>query len=141
MSETEYVRNAVVKMDWEREGFFESKKDTCFVAATELYETTGGDEICVIFKNNKAFLLYDEEAEGAMSREKFTEVLHDAIEEYGVDVDFSEIYEDAYIEVCNGAEIDQDIADGYGLDDEVCEDIVARCDDLSGYEVITYEDM
>lgn len=136
------IKNAIVKMDWEADGFIEHKAQGTFVAAVNEYDIAGG-KLAVIFMNGKAFLLYDEEEGAPTTRESFIEFLHDMVEEYGPDVVLEDTDECAeiYIELSNGAGVDEDIASAYGLSDEQCEDILARIDDLSGYVETTYEDM
>ena len=56
-----FIKNAVVTMDWEAEGFFETKKDG-FVAAVHIYETE--KFTCpVIFKGGVACMIWDDETE------------------------------------------------------------------------------
>lgn len=136
------IKNAIVSMDWDADGFYEHKATDTFIAAVNLYNTPKG-ELAVIFMGGKAFLLFDEETEAPVTRDDFTKFLHDMVEAYGPDVvlEDTEECEDIYIELSNGVDVDPDMAELYGLSDEDCEDIVNRLADLSGYVETTYEDM
>jgi len=138
-----FIKNAIVKMDWDAEGFYEHKAEGTFVAAVQLYDTSKGNEVAVIFKGGKAFFLYNRDTESIMTRDEFTEFLHDMVTEYGPDVDFEYADEscEIYIELSAGGDVDPDIAESYGLSDEDCMDILNRIVDLSGYESVVYEDM
>lgn len=136
------IKNAIVKMDWDSEGFYEHKATDTFIAAVNEYSVPSG-KLAVIFMNGKAFLLYDEETEAPVTRDDFTKFLHDMVDVYGPDVVLEDTDECAeiYIELSNGVEVDSELAESYGLSEEDCEDINARIEDLSGYTEVTYEDM
>ena len=137
-----FVKNAIVNMDWEVEGFFESKRDDTFVAAAQEYETSSGT-VCVFFKNGKSFLLYDDTTGAPMTREAFTELLHNLLDQYGPDFSFDEIPEtcDSFIELSEGGPVDVDVAEAYNLDEYACQDIENRVDDLAGYISVEYTEM
>lgn len=132
-----FVKNAIVKMDWDVEGFIESKTHG-FVAAVHTYKSTDGTDIPVVFRDGKAFMLYNLE-EGRLEQLADLRVdIKTAIDDQGYDCNMEEYYEeDGYIEVSNGSYVDSDIAESYGLSDEDCEDVLARIDDLSGYVEVT----
>lgn len=138
-----FIKNAIVKMDWDADGFYEHKAEGTFVAAVHIYDTSKGNEIAVIFKGGKAFLLYNNDTDAIMTRDEFTEFLHDMVKEYGPDVDLEYADEscEVYIELSSGADVDPDLAENYGLSDEDCIDIMNRIADLSGYESVEYTDM
>ena len=135
-----YIKNAVVKMLWDAEGFFETKKDG-FIAAVQLYENKKtGETLAVMFKNGKAFMIFDNETEKPATRDDLRDALSEIIKT-DPEGDMEEYFPDTYIELCNGVTCDADVADAYGLDEDDQEDIINRCDDLSGYYVTEYEDM
>lgn len=137
------IKNAVVKMDWDSEGFYESKKNGTFVAAVNVYKLSDDSDFPVIFIGGKACILWDPDYNRPVSRDEFTELLADLVKEYGDDLDLEniDITAEAYIEVSNGVTVDGDIVSEYGLDDEIQKDIINRIEDLSGYYVVEYEDM
>lgn len=137
-----FVKNAVVKMDWDAEGFYESKKEQSFIAAIHTYTTDYG-EVPVIFMNGKACILWDPDYRRPVNRDEFTELLHDLVEDYGTEFSFEELEEtaEAYIEVSTGGSVDDDVAAEYMLTPEIEDDIIARIDDLAGYFEIEEEDM
>ena len=134
------VKNNVVKMDdWEVEGFFESKKDG-FIAAVKIYETSKGS-MPVMFKDGKAFMLYDEDTQAPATRTELSRVLKSSVDEYGPDCVFEDLFEDIYIEVSNGVAIEEDVAEMYGFSEEQCTNILDSIDDLSGYTETSWTDM
>lgn len=142
MSEVRYIKNAIVKENyWDADGFYEHKADNTFVAAVNIYDTTNGEKLAVIFQVGKAYLLNDTDYNRPVTRDEFTEVLHDLVTEYGSDFDIEEVLPDNYIELSTGNDVDEDLAEEYGLDDEICADIEERIADLSGYVDVEYEDM
>lgn len=138
----ELVKNAIVNMDWEVENFFEHKADECFVAATQDYITNDGETITVIFMIGRAFILNDENG-SPISHDDFVPLLKKITDKYGSDFLPDEIDEtaDGYVELSTGGSVDSDMAEYFGLDAEVCLDIVERLEDLSGYIQTDYTDM
>ena len=138
-----FIKNAIVKMDWDADGFYEHKAEGTFVAAVHLYDTSQGTKLAVIFKGGKAFLLFNTATGAPMTRDEFTEFLHNMVKEYGPDVDLEYADEscEVYIELSAGGGGDPDVAESYGLSDEDCSDISDRLADLSGYEYTEYTDM
>jgi len=133
------IENAIVSMEWDKEGFYETKK-AGFVAAVHIYNTEKG--VCpIIFKDNIAFMLYDEETEAPASREMVQKEMMALIKSGDINYSMEENFADDYIEVSSGIEVDPDVAEIYQLSEEDCKDILNRIKDLSGYYVTTYEDM
>ena len=133
------IKNAIVNMPWDAEGFYETKADG-FIAAVHIYECEG-KEVPIMFKDGKAFMIYDEDLGAPASRSELQKALKEAVKEDGPTVDMEEWFPDDYIEISNGAEVDTDIADIYKLNGEQCKDIMDRLDDLSGYVDVSIEDM
>ena len=129
-------------MDWEADSFYESKANGTFVSALNMYEDTMGDDLPIIFKDGKAFILWDAEAEKPLGVAEYTQLLAKLTRKYGEDVNLEEIGEtaDMYVEISNGTPVDPDIAEAYCIDKEVAEDVVARLRDLSGYYSVEYQD-
>lgn len=136
------IKNAVVKMDWEADSFYESKANGTFVSALNMYEDTMGDDLPIIFKDGKAFILWDPETEKPLGVDEYTQLLAKLTRKYGENVNLEEVGEtaDMYVEICNGISVDPDIAEAYCIDEEVSKDIVERVHDLRGYFSVEYQD-
>lgn len=127
------IKNGIVKMQWNAEHFFESKKSG-FVAAVNVYKTAEGEDVPVVFQDQKIFLLIDPDIMKPASVEDIKNVIKDCFKE-GLDIE-SEL-EDSYVElgVCS---VDyEDNARYYGLTDADIADINNRCDDLAPYWEVT----
>lgn len=136
-----YIKNGVVDMLWDSEGFYETKKEG-FVAAVQIYSCTDGVDRAVMFKDNKAFFLYDEDEEDAASRDEIKNAILEAVKDEGAGVNIADYYSDAYVPISEGGlPVEQGIKDFYHLSDEICEDIIKRIEDLSPYYEVTYQSM
>lgn len=124
-----FIKNDFVSMDWIADNFIESKKSG-FIGAICEYETPNGDR-AVGFMNRRAFLLVNEDGE-VYSREDLLAAIRDSAKE-GLDI--SDYYEDDFVEIANTSEINEEIMDYYGFDEEDCKDIQDRLQDLSCYWV------
>lgn len=127
-------------MPWDAEGFYETKSDG-FVAAVHIYKVADDKELAVMFKDGKAFMIWDSKLEMPASRDFLQKALMTAVKGDGALVNMEDWFPDEYIELSSGATVDSDVADIYGFTDEQCEDILDRIADLGGYVDITYEDM
>ncbi len=123
-----YVKNEVVNMLWDAEGFFESKTEG-FIAAVHIYEGTKG-KIPVMFKDELAFVLLDPDTDMPTSREDLYAVTASCFKE-GTDV--TEEYEENYVNFANMNEYNATAISYYGLTAEDGEDILRRLADLYDY--------
>ena len=132
------VKNAVVTMDWEAEGFFETKKDG-FVAAVHIYETDKC--VCpVIFKGSVACMIWDSETEAPATRDELKKVFAEIVKD-DPEAPIDEYFPDDYVELSNGVEVYEDVADFYQFTDEQKEDILNRVRDIMRYYVVEEERM
>lgn len=122
------IKNDMVQMDWDAEGYFESKK-AGFLAATAIYSTDKGD-VVVCFMEKKAFILIDSDTAIPVDRKEIQGAVKGCFEDEAIMEDY---VPDNYVELCNGVTTETDIAAHYGLSEEDCQDIEARLEDLSGY--------
>lgn len=133
-----FIKNAVVTMDWEAEGFFETKKDG-FVAAVHIYETE--KFTCpVIFKGGVACMIWDDETEAPATREELKKVFAEIVKD-DPEAPIEEYFPDNYIELSNGAEVFEDAAEFYQFTEEQKEDILNRVRDIMRYYVTEEEEM
>lgn len=133
-----FIKNAVVTMDWEAEGFFETKKDG-FVAAVHIYETE--KFTCpVIFKGGVACMIWDDETEAPATREELKKVFAEIVKD-DPEAPIEEYFPDNYIELSNGAEVFEDVAEFYQFTEEQKEDILNRVRDIMRYYVTEEEEM
>lgn len=133
-----FVKNAVVTMDWDAEGFFETKKDG-FVAAVHIYETEKC-ECPVIFKGNIACMIWDNETEAPATRDELKKAFAEIVKD-DPEAPIEEYFPDDYIELSNGAEVFEDVADFYQFTEEQRKDILARVSDILRYYVTEEESM
>ena len=133
-----FIKNAVVTMDWEAEGFFETKKDG-FVAAVHIYKTE--KFTCpVIFKGGVACMIWDDETEAPATREELKKVFAEIVKD-DPEAPIEEYFPDNYIELSNGAEVFEDAAEFYQFTEEQKEDILNRVRDIMRYYVTEEEEM
>lgn len=123
-----YIKNGIVNMLWDAEGFFESKTEG-FVAAVHIYSGEKGD-VPVMFKNYRAFILTDEDTDEPASREELFEVTRDCFI-HGLEIE--EECSDSYVELSDDASYDEDVLEFYGLSSEDGEDMLKRIKDLQEY--------
>lgn len=116
------VKNDIVSMDWNADGFIMTKKEG-FISAVHQY----GD-VAVAFRDGKAYTHSDEE-EGNISFAGMVKAVKDAVK--SKDVDYPFFYDD-YIEIFDGRDFNECNVSVLGLDSEV-DDIKARLEDLGGY--------
>ena len=133
------IKNAIVKMDWDAEGFYETRADG-FVAAVNIYTTSNG-EYAVMFKDGVAFMIFDDDTQAPAVRSELQSALKQVVDDAGASASMEEYFPDNYIELCTGGEVDPDLAEMYGFSDEDCQDISDRLLDLSGYIDTVTEDM
>lgn len=132
------IKNVVLKMPWQAEGFFETKKDG-FIAAVEIYETEKFS--CpVLFKRGIACMIWDDDAEAPATRDEIQKVLKEIVKE-DPEADMEEYFPDNYIEVSNGVEFESAVADFYGFSEEQQQDVLNRIADLDNLYVRTDEKM
>lgn len=122
-----FIRNGIVNMPWEADGFFESKKNG-FLGACHVYSGEKGD-IAVMFSDKHAYILLDVNDEPAGVEDYF-----EAVKEANKAGSSAYVYfEDVCIEFSNGVESDDDVLAIYGLSHEDGEDMCKRLEDLSAY--------
>lgn len=126
-----YIKNGIVKMLWEADKFFEV--DGAFVAAVKEY-----NGVCVVFKDNDAFLLLNEfDTNEVADLNEIIRILQTVVSEgYSI----REEYEDLYIPLYDGSHLDNDLLDSYGIGSENAKDIGERVMDLSPYYEVEYVD-
>lgn len=113
------VKNDMVSMDWDADGFIVTKK-IGLVAAVHNY-----NGVAVAFSEGKVYTMIDDD--GKYSFKDMVTVIKRAVKEN--DCDFPNYYDD-YAEIYNGEFTKS--AEILGLT-EFEEDILARLEDLSGY--------
>lgn len=124
------VKNGMVDMPWDADGFIETKS-AGFIAAVHKY-----GNVAVAFKDGKAYTHIDEDG-NCLDFASLVKIIKTAVRKN--DDDYPEFYDD-YAEIFDGV----DFADGTVnfLDiGEYKEDIQARLEDLSGYWHIVESDM
>lgn len=122
------IKNDVVKMVWNADCFYESRKRG-FIAAVNVYDTVNG-AVPVVFQDKVAFILIDTDTGKPACIEDIGNVIKDCFKE---DLDISDALEDSYIELGVGFVTEEDIAEMYGLSEEDISDINDRIDDLMPY--------
>ena len=122
-----YIKNEVVNMPWEADGFFESKKYG-FIAACHDYEASKGNVI-VMFANGLAFILLDSDDE-PMSYADYFDCAKEACKAGSTPAGY---YEDEMIVLGNSASVDSENLAIWGLSPEDGDDILKRLDDLGEY--------
>lgn len=126
-----FVKNAIVKMNWDVEGFIETKAGG-FVAAIHEYDTAKG-KVAVVFMNKLAFLVYDSDEERPATMDEIKVALKQC---YDNDLDFvSEMEEQDAAVILNDLSEKNEVAQGiYGFSDEDMDDMENRIWDVSAYE-------
>ena len=115
------VKNEVVSMDWNAEGFIETKK-VGFISAVHSY----GD-VPVAFRDGKIYTSVTED--GVTDFKTLVDDIKSAHKRK--DGDYPEMYDD-YVEIFDGGSFDEDNVVFLGLA-EYEDDMVERLNDLSGY--------
>lgn len=129
-----YANNGVTKMPWLVDELINSK-DYGFVAAVKPYETENYGSVSVMFKDDHAFMLFNEAEEAPMSRDELLTELKKVVSDgNGL---MEEYYPDEYIELCGPDSMDMDIAEYYGFSEDDMVDIQQRIDDLMGFVIKT----
>ena len=125
------VINDIVKMEWEKSGWLQTKatknKPAVFILASKAYETADGKTVYVYFNANTAFLWGDDE-DGLWDAADLKDWLKT---EY--DYSFPEQYDSYIIVIPNGSDVcDESVLERYGLT-EYKEDIEKRLKDVRPY--------
>lgn len=120
------VRNNVVEMDWDADGFVESKKEG-FISAVHRF-----DGVAVAFRDGKVYTHIDEDG-GAISFKDLVSSIKSAAKEK--DSDYPYFYED-YAELFDGQEFNEETLVHLGIEDHK-DEMLKRLEDLSGYWIIT----
>lgn len=131
-----YIKNDMVEMQWDAEGFYESKTEG-FIAAVHIYDTEKG-QLAVAFKDNKAFIVLDTETEEPLDRASLYRLVREEFMEGMVIEDY---YQDEYVQLGTLTEVNSETSEYYGLTPEDQKDLLARMRDLSGYWVTIEEEM
>lgn len=131
-----YIKNDMVSMKWDAEGFYESKTDG-FIAAVHIYDTPNG-RLAVTFKDNKAFIVLDTETDQPLDRASLYRLVR---EEFMEGTPIEDYYQDEYVLLGTLTGVESEPAEYYGLDLSDQEDLLARMRDLSGYWVTFEEEM
>lgn len=116
------VKNNVVELDWNAEGFIESKKEG-FISAVHLY-----GEVAVAFRDGKIYTHISEDGE-CIGFDSLVATIKSAFKEK--DYDYPMYYED-YVEIFNGESFEDDILESLNLT-ECKADMDNRIADLEGY--------
>lgn len=126
-----YIKNGIVKMLWEADKFFEN--GGAFVAAVNVY-----NGINVVFKDNDAFLLLNEfNPEDLADLNEIIRIMQEVVSEgYSI----REEYQDLYIPLYSGSNVDVELLDRYGIGSENAQDIENRVMDLYPYYEVEYVD-
>lgn len=119
------VKNNMVEMDWDADGFIETKK-LGFISAVHRY-----GNIAVAFRDGKIYTHIDDCGE-TIDFNSLVGVIKDAVKTK--DDDYPYFYED-YAEIYDGVEFDESILNLLGIA-EYKEDMEDRLNDLSGYWVV-----
>lgn len=116
------VRNNMVEMEWDADGFIETKK-LGFISAVHRFEG-----VAVAFRDGKIYTHIDDEGQ-ALSFKDLVGAIKTAVKEK--DVDYPVFYED-YAELYDGADFLEETLVHLGI--ENCkEEMLKRLKDLSGY--------
>lgn len=116
------VKNNMVDMQWDADGFVETKK-MGFIAAVHRY-----GNVAVAFKDGKVYTHVDDDGE-CIDFNALVKVIKNAVKER--DDDYPDFYED-YAEIYDGREFMDETVTFLNLEDQK-DDILARLKDLSGY--------
>lgn len=127
------VSNNFVSMDWDSDGFVDSKKNG-FIAAVHKY----GDTVVAFYEGKIYTHLNSEGTKSSLSMKDFVKVIKQNLVRKP-DYDYPNYYED-YAEIYDGAEFNDCLADTLGLT-EYKEDMIARLQDLSGYWQVVVQDL
>ena len=124
------VKNDMVDMQWDADGFIETKK-LGFIAAVHKY-----GNVAVAFKDGKVYTHIDEDG-NTIDFDSLVKTIKSAVKKD--DSDYPEFYDD-YAEIHDGYEFSEGTVNFLGLG-EFEDDIEARLEDLSGYWNIVESDM
>lgn len=116
------VRNSIVSMDWDADGFIESKR-LGFISAVHCY----GD-VPVAFRDGRVYTCVDGSG-SVISFGDMVKEIKNAVK--SKDSDYPYYYED-YAEIYDGMEYDYDVLEFLGIRDYV-DDISLRLKDLGEY--------
>lgn len=121
------VQNNMVEMEWDADGFIETKR-LGFISAVHRY-----GEVAVAFRDGKVYTHIDADNGGVISFKDLVRSIKGAVKEK--DADYPYFYED-YAEIYDGKDFVDGTLNFLGIED--CkEDMLSRLEDLSGYWVVT----
>lgn len=123
------VQNNMVDMQWDADGFVESKKFG-FISAVHRY-----GNIAVAFRDGKVYTHISEEG-GVISFKDLVSSIKSAVKEK--DADYPYFYED-YAEIYDGKEFIDQTLSFLGIEDYK-NDMLERLEDLSGYWIVEERD-
>ncbi len=118
------VQNDMVEMQWDADGFIETKKQG-FISAVHKY-----DGVAVAFRDGKIYTHIGDQ--GAISFKDLVSSIKSAVKTK--DSDYPYYYED-YAEIYDGEEFAEGTLEYLGISDYK-EDMLKRLEDLSGYWLI-----
>jgi hypothetical protein len=124
------VKNDVVKMDWDVNGFIENQY-VGFIAAMHNYHG-----VCVVFQEGIAYTFKDEE--GLFSMSEMVDLIKKSYTIHkGKNASYEKNYEmddyDEYLELLQGEDLIEGNCNAVGLTSEDMQDMLKRAEDLSGY--------
>ena len=123
------VNNGIVEMDWDAEGFIESKK-LGFISAVHSY-----DGVAVVFRDGK---IYQHVEDGEpLSFVELVDTIKSCVK--SKDPDYPYYYDD-YFEIYDGTSFSQPALELLGLEDKQ-DDMLARLKDLGAYNEMVEEAM
>ena len=126
------VKNAVVKLPWEAEQFFETK-ESGFAAAVQIYTTPEGT-FPVIFKDRVACFLIDTDTSAPATFQEIRNALAQMFKANTIDDTLEETFPDVYCEIgVQGCLTNEEVLDSYGFSEEQKQDVADRMNDLEGY--------
>lgn len=120
------VKNSMVEMQWDADGFIETKR-LGFISAVHKY-----GNVAVAFRDGKIYTHIDE-AGSVISFKDLVREIKGAVKEK--DADYPYFYED-YAEIYDGKDFVDGTLNFLGIEDNK-QDMLDRLDDLGGYWVVT----
>ena len=125
------VKNSVVNMEWNADGFVETKKQG-FISAVHQY-----DGVAVAFRDGKIYTHMGDDLE-PIGFEDLVSEIKGAVK--SKDVDYPYFYED-YLEIYSGKEFSDKALELLHIDASHKEDMLKRLEDLSGYWYVVESSM
>ena len=129
------VENNVVKMDWEKTGWLQTKKGI-FVIASKVFDSTLGFPITVFFRPDTAFVWCEDDEDGDVDEDSFVNAKD--LKSWLKDGNFDEAFPDSYDEylpiIDSGfSKCNPNVLAKLGLD-EFAEEIAKRMADVAPYD-------